>query len=149
MGCEEGNKVGYDPTLISIDKLEALSKLLEPKHVTLVPVRTNLVDELWGDEKPSPSLEPPFVHEVKYAGEPTMSKLGRINEKMGSNKYLIVTNLDEIAWMLNMRGDDIDYNPLFYSFLILNFAEKKGTLYMKKEKFSKEIVEYLNGLKIA
>jgi len=63
----------------------------------------------------------------------------------GSN-HLIVSELDEIAWVLNMRGNDIPYNPYFYSYLILNFEEDKytdGVLFINNQKVTEEVGSYL------
>jgi Xaa-Pro aminopeptidase len=61
---------------------------------------------------------------------------------------MIVSNLDEIAWVLNLRGNDIDYNPLFYSFLILHKEDPSreglnGTLYINQKKVSESVRHYL------
>ena len=69
----------------------------------------------------------------------------RVTETVDGD-YLIVQNLDEIAWLLNMRGNDIDYNPLFYSFIVVAVKDKaysNGTLYIRKEKVSETINKYL------
>jgi len=90
------------------------------------------------------------LHDVEYSGESTESKLVRVATTVKDCNFMIVQNLDEIAWLLNMRGNDIDYNPLFYSFVILTFKDSKyshGRLYIKKEKLSKEVSEYLTALK--
>ena len=85
-------------------------------------------------------------------GESVESKLDRVGQTVGDCEWMVLSNLDEIAWILNMRGNDIPYNPYFYSYVLLNFKDGKfngGTLYMKKEKFSKEVIEYLTKLKFA
>ena len=67
-------------------------------------------------------------------------------------QYLVLSNLDEIAWLLNMRGNDIDYNPYFYSYMLLHYESGKfqgGTLFMRNEKISEEIDQYLKGLGIS
>jgi Xaa-Pro aminopeptidase len=69
----------------------------------------------------------------------------------GSN-HLIVSELDEIAWVLNMRGNDIPYNPYFYSYLILNFEEDKytdGVLFINNQKVTEEVGSYLKSFNIS
>lgn len=69
----------------------------------------------------------------------------------GSN-HLIVSELDEIAWVLNMRGNDIPYNPYFYSYLILNFEEDKytdGVLFINNQKVTEEVGSYLKSFKVS
>jgi len=68
----------------------------------------------------------------------------------GSN-HLIVSELDEIAWVLNIRGNDIHYNPYFYSYLILNFEEDKytdGVLFINSQKVTEKVGSYLKSFKI-
>jgi Xaa-Pro aminopeptidase len=82
----------------------------------------NLVDEIWKD-KPSRSVNPVVIYDEKYAGEPARSKLEKI-AKHDSNKeidFLILQDLAEIAWVLNLRGSDTPCSPFFYAFVILEF----------------------------
>ena len=118
--CSEGMSLGYDPTLISVSSLKAKTEHFAKKNITLVPIDMNLADEIWGEDRPGVSLEKPFLHPVEFSGEDSKSKLGRVSATC-KDSSMIVCNLDEIAWLLNMRGNDIDYNPLFYSFVILSF----------------------------
>ena len=61
--------------------------------------------------------------------------------------FLLLTALDEIAWLLNLRGADIDYNPVFFSYLIFNVAEKSSTLFIEASKV-KWITQYLDEHKV-
>jgi Xaa-Pro aminopeptidase len=71
---------------------------------------------------------------------------------MNGSNHLIVSELDEIAWVLNMRGNDIPYNPYFYSYLILNFEEDKytdGVLFINNQKVTEEVGSYLKSFNIS
>ena len=87
---------------------------------------------------------------MKYAGEETVDKYTRLAEKLDGNP-LLVTTLDDIAWLLNLRGTDIDYNPVFFSYAL--FWPKRGPeesrleLFIDASKVS-EIGDYLSGQKI-
>ena len=84
---------------------------------------------------------------MKYAGEETVDKYTRLAEKLDGNP-LLVTTLDDIAWLLNLRGTDIDYNPVFFSYAL--FWPKRGPeesrleLFIDASKVS-EIGDYLSG----
>lgn len=132
-------QIGIDPQLITYENVKSIQSLIDAKiadnskcKIKIVPVRENLVDKIWDDfeVKPEREFKPIFKLDDKYTGEDSKSKLERLKkdylEKHGSN-VLILSGLDEIAWLLNLRGSDIEYNPLFYSYLIVN--GDKLTLY--------------------
>jgi Xaa-Pro aminopeptidase len=80
-----------------------------------------LVDEVWGAERPPMPQEKVWVLDDKYAGQSVQGKFKDIAAKMGEGcDSMLVTALDDIAWMLNLRGNDIEYNPLFFSYVLLH-----------------------------
>ena len=112
----KGDRVGFDPDVLSrkthTDLLEDLSR----KGIELLPIEENLVDEIWTD-RPAISNRPVRVIEEMHAGEPARDKLNRVREKMmemGADVH-ILSSLDGIAWLFNLRGEDVDYNPVFLS----------------------------------
>lgn len=74
------------------------------------------------------------VHTVEFAGRSTLDKYDDLAKALEGTDYLLVTALDEIAWMLNLRGSDISFNPVFFSYLIIDLAEKSSTLFISEEK---------------
>lgn len=150
--------IGVDPKLITFGHAQSIQALIDQKitsnenlKIKLVPLRDNLIDLVWPQFEDLPVRE--FKEVIKlgdeYTGETTLSKLERLNSdyfaKSGSDT-LIVNALDEIAWLLNLRGDDIEYNPLFYSYLIIQ--GKELTLYTDNhERFeSEELSSYLKEI---
>lgn len=93
---------------------------------------------IW-DGRPAMSCEPAFELDIRYAGEDRQSKISRIREYMESvhAKQHILTTLDDIAWTLNIRGNDILYNPMVLSYLYISMEE--AVLYSDKNKFSEEL----------
>lgn len=87
----------------------------------MVPLQ-NLVDEIWEGRPPMPQ-EPVFVLGDQFTGETVMQKYERVSEKLEGADMMVVSTLDDIAWFMNLRGNDINYNPLFFSYLI--FHNKK------------------------
>lgn len=65
--------------------------------------------------------------EDKYAGESIKEKYARVAAKIDGADLMIITTLDDIAWLLNLRGNDISYNPLFFSYLILHNKAAEGS----------------------
>lgn len=102
-------------------------------------------DTIWTD-RPARPMSKAFVHDVKYAGEEVASKIERVLsavEAMGADAIFIPA-LDEIAWTLNVRGADVECNPLVVSYLYLSRDEK--VLFVDAEKIDAEVVAHLNSV---
>eukprot|EP00826_Nyctotherus_ovalis_P010870 TRINITY_DN1283_c0_g3_i2.p1 TRINITY_DN1283_c0_g3~~TRINITY_DN1283_c0_g3_i2.p1 ORF type:complete len:285 (-),score=101.97 TRINITY_DN1283_c0_g3_i2:716-1570(-) len=115
-------------------------------------IEEDLVDALW-QNKPAPSKNPVMIHEVKYSGKSTEEKLKMIREIMDKQKTnaIVISALDEIAWILNLRGSDIDFNPYFISYLLITLDKDSPqvTLYSDPDKFKDEkIQKYLADIKV-
>ena len=97
----------------------------------------NFVDTVWGDARPARPVKKVFHLEPKYTGMTTQEKYDKVAEKLGTDAdSLLVTSLDEIAWFLNLRGNDIDFNPVFFSYLIFYPSTKKADLFIDAAKLS-------------
>ena len=121
--------VGIDPTLISASTFRMQAAMLALNNITLVAVRQNLVDLIWTNRPPAPAtriMHLPIVH----TGEEMSSKLHRIRAAMEAQRAgaLVLSALDSIAWVTNMRGNDIAYNPYFFSYLVI--TPHNATLYV-------------------
>jgi Xaa-Pro aminopeptidase len=97
---------------------------------------------IWND-RPTLPQTPVFIHGLEYAGVSCSEKISKIKESIKSKGAtgIILSSLDEIAWTLNLRGDDVHCNPLFISYLFL--SENKNTLYILEEKVTEEVRSYL------
>ncbi|KAG0542107.1 hypothetical protein BDA96_02G074900 [Sorghum bicolor] len=146
-----GCRVGIDPFLFSFDAAEELKDSIANKNHELVLVQDmNLVDEIWGDARPNPPKEPTRVHDIKYAGIDVPSKLSFIRSQLAENgcDAVVISMLDEVAWLLNMRGSDVPHSPVFYSYLIVEV--NTATLFVDSSKVSKGVLEHLEqaGVKL-
>ena len=124
-------KVGADPFLFTQGGWETYKSALAKHGVELVPIDENLVDNVWSDtERPKPSEEKYFIHDLVYTGatvdEKLLDVIGKMTEK--NVDYLIITRLDSIAWVLNLRGLDVPYSPVITSYLIVD-KNMKATMY--------------------
>lgn len=102
----------------------------------------DLVNAVWKDRPPLPKEEV-FIHDIKYCGESCASKLARLREKMrllGANKH-IITTLDDIAWLLNIRGTDVAYVPYTLSYVIV--TPDKVQLFIDPSKLNADVKGYL------
>ena len=118
--------VGFDPRLASITTVEAWKKTLDGVRVKLVEDEEgrNLVDVVWGDDKPAEPRTPVRPLGIAFSGETSSRKLSQLRAAMQKKdvQVAVVSALDEVAWLLNLRGADIDYNPLFMSFVVVTSA---------------------------
>lgn len=109
---KEGSIVGFDGNVFSIDMVKKMEEDIKAKKIVL-KMNQDLIGDLWED-RPEIPKGLIFTHDVKYAGKSRVEKLNEIREEMkkkGAN-YYILTSLDDIAWLLNIRGADVPNNPI-------------------------------------
>ena len=139
----DSTEIGVDGMCMTYADVSDLKT--ELKHNGGITVRTNLdiLDRVWTD-RPSVPLNPVRIQPLEYAGESCRDKLGRIRSSLlrrGAGGMLM-TQLDDIAWTLNLRGTDVHCTPVFVAWLIV--AEEVAVLYIKDEKLSPEVIDYLH-----
>ncbi len=107
----------------------------------------DLIDRIWS-ERPSLPLTPIQLFETVYSGEDTKSKLERVRDKMilQGQTTLLLYKLDQIAWLLNIRGEDIPQNPVVICFLLLKL--ESANLYIEEKKLDEQTRNYFEGLNI-
>lgn len=116
---EPGSRVGVDFSTLSLTRARALESGLSAKGISLVSGDT-LLDDIW-EGRPERPREAVYPVDLKYTGRSRMEKIGLLREAMrkAGADFLFISALDEIAWTLNLRGSDIRYNPLFFSYLLV------------------------------
>ena len=120
-------RLGYDPFTLSVSQFREFQKKVEPWGVVLVPIAVNLVDQVrsqnpWTDEiLPAYADSPLFSLSDEQTGEAIAQKLTRTREKLekANAQILPITKLDQIAWLTNLRGWDVSYNPVFIAYAIV------------------------------
>lgn len=144
--------LGFDGRVVNSELGYGLQNLLQEKNVTINGGK-DLVGEIW-TSRPAMSCEPIWSLDVKYAGKSTVEKLSDLREAMKKNKAQIhlMTALDEIAWLFNLRGNDIVNNPVFLSYALI--TQDEAYLYVQKEaikedtKMGKEVCAALAEAKV-
>ncbi|KAG9218076.1 hypothetical protein CCMSSC00406_0010090 [Pleurotus cornucopiae] len=118
---ENSLRIGIDPTLISAVDAENLTKSLSPLGSSLVSLPHNIVDLVWHKDRPSRPNATVSHLDTKYSGEGHVEKIARLREELRKKKAkgLVVTMLDEVAWLFNLRGADIDFNPVFFAYAVV------------------------------
>lgn len=140
---EDGAVIGYDPWLHSKIWLEKARNTLAAKNITLKALSKNPIDEIWQD-RPAPSNAPAQVYKLRYSGEKSSLKRNRIAAEIKSKgaDALIITSLDSIAWLFNIRGSDVDMTPLVLSFAIL-YSTGSADLFIDPSKLDDDVIRHL------
>lgn len=135
------DKVGVNPEMFSVNGYREMKAEFSEAEIGLVSV--DLIRPLWTEGRPAIPETPLYAYDVKYAGESVADKLQRIREKMAAKKAdaMVISALDEIAWLLNIRGYDIEYNPQVISYVVLE--QQKCTLFVLPEKVDTAAAKYL------
>ena len=145
---EEGMCLGFDGRTVSAREAEELQELLQEKHITF-SVNDDLIGEIWED-RPVLSCEPVMELDIRWTGKSRADKIAEIREQMKAKEAdtFILTSLDDIAWLLNIRGNDIHCCPVVLSYLVM--MENELRLYANAAAFSEEICSNLeaDGVKI-
>lgn len=143
LSSSETAVVGLDGYVNSLDEVSVLEQELATRGNISVRTDVDPVDELWIDRPVIPD-NMVHLHPLEYAGEPISSKISRVRQCLVDKGAdgLLVTALDEIAWVLNLRGSDVHCNPVFVSYLL--FSPEKVTLYINNLKLSEDVKVYLS-----
>ncbi|HBF5316457.1 TPA: aminopeptidase P family protein [Clostridioides difficile] len=137
----EGGTLGFDGRVISAREGATLAEKLSKKGIK-IEYQYDLIDSIWQD-RPALSDSKAFLLDVKYCGESFSSKLARLREKMsekGTSTH-VITTLDDIAWLFNIRGGDVKYNPVVLSYAVITL--KEVYLFVDESKLNEEILDEL------
>lgn len=141
-----GSRIGIDPFLFSSNAVEELKEAITSNSHELVYLyEYNLVDKIWNEARPKPPSNPIRVHDLKYAGVDVSTKLSNLRSELTSagSSAIVISMLDEIAWLLNLRGNDIPHSPVMYAYLIVEVDAAK--LFVDKSKVTGEVMSYLKS----
>ena len=116
---QEGQCIGFDARVVNTNDAKEFAKIAAKKHGSL-KTDNDLLDEVWAD-RPALVHQPADVLKDEFNGEATASKLARVREQMEKEEaqYHIISTLDDIAWILNVRGNYIPHVPVVLSFLVI------------------------------
>lgn len=137
-------KLGFDGRLIAMKEGEDFEKNLASKSIS-IEYSYDLINEIWED-RPSMATEPVFILEEKYSGETAASKISRVRnavKQAGANVH-VLTTLDDIAWLLNIRGNDVKYSPLVLCYCVVEMD--KVLLFIDESRLDKDLIEKLKNI---
>ena len=146
---KEGDKVGIDGKVFTVRDALDLQEELSACGIALV-MDFSAPDELWTDDRPRLPEDPIVVQPMEWAGESVKSKIDRLMTAVEKNgcEQILISQLDEVAWLLNLRGNDVHCNPVFVAYCLVSRDEI--ALYCNPQKISGETVAYLdeNDIKV-
>ena len=139
---ETGDKLGVDEHCLSIDQFNKLQNELAVSKIHIHPVG-DLLNALW-DNRPELPTNPIYEHEIHFAGKSRQKKIEEIRQVMFKQKagYTLLTALDDIAWTFNLRGKDVDYNPVFLSYAVI--GNERSWLFVDPQKLEENLKLKLN-----
>ena len=144
---KKGMCLGFDGRTVSAEEAETLEKILQKKQIRF-SVNEDLIGNIW-DDRPALSCKPVMELSEKWAGRSRADKIREIRSKLkekGADLF-ILTSLDDIAWLLNIRGNDIHCCPVVLSYLVLDDSELR--LFANEKAFSDSVKEALSKDDIA
>lgn len=138
----KGEKVGISPEMLSLAEAQRLQQRLAAKSIEL-DYRQDVIDDLWLD-RPALPKEAVFIQQQTYIVTSATEKIARLRQFMQEQQVEnhLISSLDDIAWLTNLRGNDVSFNPVFLAHLLVTPTEV--TLFADKAKFSAEVLDYLS-----
>lgn len=136
-----GETIAVDGALFSMALIEKYQKLFKGKNLNLETGK-DFISMLWEDRPPLPDSKA-YLFSEKYAGQSRADKINRIREKMTSldADYHLMVSLDDIAWLLNLRGSDVHTNPVNIAYILI--GSEKAELFIQKQKIESDIEKIL------
>lgn len=115
----KNSRIGCDASLFSVGQMRGMKRVFDKKNMHLV-TDADMISPIWTDRPPLPQT-PIFEHDLAFAGKSRGEKLANIRAKMKAQSadFHLVTTLDDIGWTLNLRGSDVDCNPVFVAYLVI------------------------------
>uniref|UniRef100_A0A8D8AK84 Xaa-Pro aminopeptidase 2 n=1 Tax=Culex pipiens TaxID=7175 RepID=A0A8D8AK84_CULPI len=139
------SRVGADPHFVPHSLWINLDRQLNSEFIKLVKLHRNLVDLVWGSRRPLPRSGSVKVHPMWLAGDSWDAKVNRLRSNLTAMRCdaMIVTSLTEVAYILNVRGSDIPYTPVFKAYLLI--SNREIILYTNKTRINVGLVNHLKS----
>ena len=137
-------RIIIDPWLHSVKEIEKIENFFINSKITIKYLEKNPIDMKWNDQPSYPNSKA-FLHDNKYAGEDAHNKIKRIQKILISSDtdYYLLSSLDSIAWLLNLRGNDIEFTPLIFCYVIIP-SKGKIELFIDQSKI-KHLIDDLSN----
>lgn len=145
---KENEVLGFDGRVFSVNQYEGYLNIAKENNFK-INMKKDLLDSIW-EERPQLPKNKIFLHDEKYSGKSASEKLAEVRENMKTKSadYFILSSLDDIAWLCNIRGNDIKFNPVALSYVLVGMDY--SNIYIDEDKVDAEIKAKLNleGFKV-
>ncbi|KWV92332.1 aminopeptidase P family protein [Erythrobacter sp. YT30] len=143
--ASKGDTIAYDPWLHTANWARSLTRALSAHEIKLVPATSNPLDAVWSDQPP-PSDATALVHEESLAGQSSAEKRAVIADWLTKEGHdaVVIPALDSIAWLLNIRGQDVAHTPVALSYVIAH-ADGRAELFIAPDKVTPELTQHLGN----
>ncbi|WP_291627970.1 aminopeptidase P family protein [Clostridium sp.] len=140
---KENEVLGFDGKVFSVNQYEGYLNIAKENNFN-INMRNDLLDSIW-KERPQLPKNKIFLHDEKYAGKSASEKLGEVRKNMKAKNadYFILSSLDDIAWLCNIRGNDIKFNPVALSYVLVGMDY--SNIYIDENKVDAETKTKLNS----
>lgn len=140
---ESGATLGFDANVVTLASARRLEEALSPAGIRLRG-DLDLLDSIWPD-RPSLPEAPLYAHDSTYLDESRAERLAQVREAMAEHEadWHPISTLDDIAWLTQLRGDDVDFNPVFLAHLLI--GRETATLFVAPDKLDDTLRESLAG----
>lgn len=140
---KENEVLGFDGRVFSVNQYEGYLNIAKENNFN-INMRNDLLDSIW-KERPQLPKNKIFLHDEKYAGKSASEKLGEVRKNMKAKNadYFILSSLDDIAWLCNIRGNDIKFNPVALSYVLVGMDY--SNIYIDENKVDAETKTKLNS----
>ncbi|XP_042335028.1 xaa-Pro aminopeptidase 2 isoform X2 [Sceloporus undulatus] len=142
-----GKRIGLDPYLFSIDNWDSYLQVLEDSDRILVDINDNLVDLVWGSQRPLPPTNTIYQLSDNFTGSTWQEKVSHIRTLMENHNRkptaVLISGLEETAWLFNLRGNDIPYTPVFYAYTLL--TKTTISLFVNQSRLSEDVSQVLSA----
>lgn len=142
----QGGVLGFDGRVVNSQLAKELEELLEEKQVSF-SCEEDLVGQIWENRQDLPA-RPVWILDEKYAGKTAEQKIGELRKAMDENhaNVHVLTTLDDIVWLLNIRGGDVPHNPVVLSYIVM--TKKDCFLFINEKTLDDEVKAYLEELQV-
>ncbi|SCV70037.1 BQ2448_1431 [Microbotryum intermedium] len=150
----DGSVIGVDSNTIGYSAAKRLLDSFKSTQITLDASPYNLVDQIWGSDRPARLSSKIRIHPLQFTGELSSSKLARLRTWLQQNKtgggpesFFFVSTLPQIAWLLNLRAKDIAFNPFFYAVVLVPASEEERfKLWIQEGSVTDDLRNYIHEL---
>lgn len=140
---KENEVLGFDGKVFSVNQYEGYLNIAKENNFN-INMKNDLLDSIW-EERPKLPSNKIFLHDEKYAGKSASEKLAEVRKNMKEKNadYFILSSLDDIAWLCNIRGNDIKFNPVALSYVLVGMDY--SNIYVNEDKVNAETKAKLNS----